>query len=68
MSKVTKVLATAGMLIGFIFILSILNIRYTNGNQIRTILGVIVIYFVTRLIWKVSSKNNNDEHHPLGKT
>lgn len=68
MNKVTKVLVTVGMLIVCIFILSILNIRYTSGSQIRTILGVIVIYFVTRMIWKLPSKNNNNGNQTLGKT
>ncbi len=65
MNKVTKVLITAIMGIGFICLLSFLNFRDINGSQIRTILGAILMFVVTRAIWKVPSKDSDNVARPL---
>ena len=65
MNKVTKILITIGIAIVFIFILSLLNIKYNSGSMMRTFLGTIIMYFLTREIWKVPSKNNNNDKQPL---
>jgi len=65
MNKGIKVLITLGMLIGFIFILSLLNIKYNSGSTMRTFLGTIIMFFITRAIWKVPSKNNDNDKQPL---
>jgi hypothetical protein len=65
MNKVTKILITIGIAIVFIFISSLLNIKYNSGSTMRTFLGTIIMYFLTRVIWKVPSKNNNNDKQPL---
>ena len=67
MNKVTIVLITVVMAIGFISLLSFLNIKNIDGSQIRTILGTILMFVVTRAIWKIPSKDYDNGTHPSGK-
>jgi uncharacterized membrane protein YfcA len=68
MNKVTKILITIGITIVSIFILSILNIKYNSGSQLRTIFGCFLLFVITRAIWKVPYKDSDNRNHPLDKT
>lgn len=68
MSNVRKILITIGITILFIFIMSILNIKYDNGSQIRTIVGCFILYVIVRAIWKIQYKDNNSRNLPVDKT
>lgn len=68
MNNVRKILITVGITILFIFIMSILNIKYDNGSQLRTIFGCFILYVIVRAIWKIRRKDNNNRNLPIDKT
>ncbi|APZ47109.1 hypothetical protein BW723_12810 [Polaribacter reichenbachii] len=67
MNKGRKILITVGITILFIFIMSILNIKYDNGSQLRTILGCSILYVIIRAIWKIPFKKNISSNLSIDK-
>ncbi|SFU67010.1 hypothetical protein SAMN05216480_11286 [Pustulibacterium marinum] len=68
MNKVKKILITAGISILFIFTISILNIKYDNGSQLRTYIGCFLLYVIIRAVWKISHNDNENRNLPIDKS